>query len=81
VVVLGADGNLWLEHWPYGNVAQTVKDRLQIDGNVAAFQTVLSSYQNCIFVLGTDGNLWHENWPPSGKVAQTIATRQIIAAM
>jgi len=77
-VVLGADGNLWLENWPYGDVAQTVKTRLQIDGNVAAFQTVLSSYQNCIFVLGNDGSLWHENWPPSGDVTQTIASRQVV---
>jgi NHL repeat len=80
VIVLGSDGNLWLETQPFGNVAQTIQTRRQIDGNVAAFQAVLSGYGDYIFVLGTDGNLWWETWPPSGSVAQTIATRQQIDA-
>jgi hypothetical protein len=55
VLVLGTDGNLWLEHAPFGvNVPPT---RELIDGNVQAFQALDNLHG---LVLGTDGNLWLE---------------------
>lgn len=69
VYVLGSDGNLWLETGPFGN--QIPPSRLQVDGNVAAFQALDS---NNVFVLGSDRNLWLEKWP-YGNIAQTIRTR------
>jgi hypothetical protein len=54
--VLGQDGDLWLEHSPFGvNVPPT---REMIDGNVQAFQA-LDNLTG--LVLGTDGNLWLEH--------------------
>ena len=52
--VLGANGSLWLEGGPWGQVPPT---RQQVDGNVAAFQALSPTEA---YVLGTDGNLWHE---------------------
>jgi hypothetical protein len=69
VYVLGSDGNLWCELGPFGG--QIPPYRLQVDGNVSAFQALDG---NNVFVLGTDGNLWLETWP-FGNVAQTIQTR------
>jgi len=86
IFVLGTDRNLWLETWPlpakatpgysgWGNVPETIKNRQQVDGNVAAFQAI---DVNTVFVLGTDGNLWLET-SPWGNVSQTIQTRTHIA--
>jgi hypothetical protein len=58
ILVLGTDGNLWLEQPPYGT--QIPPQRTPVDGNVdllAAFQPI---YANEIFVCGSDGNLWLE---------------------
>ncbi|WP_281276321.1 hypothetical protein [Dictyobacter kobayashii] len=37
--VLGSDGNLWLEHPPFG-AGHVPPARQQIDGNVSAFQGI-----------------------------------------
>ncbi|MGA7340820.1 MAG: hypothetical protein WBE72_02160 [Terracidiphilus sp.] len=85
IYVLGNDGNLWLESWPspppnaqgydaWGNVQETMQNRKQVDGNVAAFQAI---DVNRVFVLGQDGNLWLET-SPWGNVGQTVVTRQHI---
>lgn len=55
--VLGTDGNLWLEHGPFGTVPPT---RQQVDGNVSAFQALSDTE---VLVLGTDGRLWLEHGP------------------
>ena len=47
--VLGANGSLWLEGGPWGQVPPT---RQQVDGNVAAFQALSPTEA---YVLGTDG--------------------------
>jgi len=57
VLVLGMDGKLWLEKPPFGNVPPA---RVQVDGNVKAFQGIDSQ---TVLVLGTDGNLWLEHAP------------------
>jgi hypothetical protein len=57
VLVLGYDGNLWLEHGPFGTVPPP---RQQVDGNVKAFQALTSTE---ILVLGHDGKLWLEHGP------------------
>ena len=64
VLVLGSDGNLWLEHGPFGKVPPT---RQQVDGNVQAFQPLSDTE---VLVLGLDGNLWLEH-APFGKVPPT----------
>src|SRR5271167_689403 len=58
VLVLGQDGNLWLEHGPFGQQVPPV--RQQIDGNVQAFQALSDTE---VVVLGQDGNLWLEHGP------------------
>ena len=63
VLVLGTDGNLWLEHPPWVRPG-SIPHREQIDSNVAGFQGL--DAQN-VMVLGKDGNLWHApfgNVPP-----------------
>jgi outer membrane protein assembly factor BamB len=55
VLVLGTDGNLWLEHAPFGNPPPF---RQQVDATVRAFQGVDA---HTVLVLGTDGNLWLEH--------------------
>jgi hypothetical protein len=57
MLVLGTDGNLWLEHATFGNVPPA---RQQVDGNVQAFQGLDSQ---TVLVLGTDRNLWLEHAP------------------
>jgi hypothetical protein len=57
ILVLGNNGNLWLEHAPFGHVPPT---RQQVDANVGSFQAL--SYTE-ILVLGSDGNLWLERAP------------------
>jgi hypothetical protein len=57
VVVLGANGNLWLEHGPFGTVPPP---RHQIDGNALTFQALDSSN---VLVLGRDAKLWFEHGP------------------
>jgi hypothetical protein len=63
VLVVGTDGNLWLEHPPFGHVPP---QREQVDGSVLAFQEL---DVNTVFVLGVDGNLWLER-APFGHVPQ-----------
>lgn len=58
VLVLGRDGNLWLESGPWGTVPPS---RQQVDGNVAAFSPTVGNDE--IYVLGRDGNLWLESGP------------------
>jgi kumamolisin len=57
VLVLGRDGNLWLEQAPFGTVPPS---RRQVDGNVRAFQGLDAQH---VLVLGTDGKLWLEQAP------------------
>jgi hypothetical protein len=86
VFVLGSDGNLWFEQGPFGNVAQTIRTRQQVDGSVTnlysqvgenriwrpSFQAISATE---IFVLGTDGNLWQEFGGKTWTVPLTIANR------
>src|SRR5271165_5324358 len=78
--VLGADGNLWLEGGPWGQVPPP---RNQVDGNVAAFQALSPTEA---YVLGTNGNLWHETgpWghvpPPRQQVAGNVAAFQALSS-
>jgi hypothetical protein len=58
IFVLGSDGNLWLEHAPFGQ--HVPPSRQQVDGNVLAFQELDTE---TVLVLGTDGNLWLEQAP------------------
>jgi hypothetical protein len=63
ILVLGQDGNLWLEFSPFGvNVPPA---RQQVDGGVRAFQAL--DIQT-VLVLGTDGNLWLESSPFGASV-------------
>ena len=73
IYVLGSDGNLWFETSPFGKIPPP---RLQVDGNVAAFQALDG---NNVVVLGADGNLWYEVWP-FGNVQETINNRKQIDA-
>jgi hypothetical protein len=57
VLVLGTNGNLWLEHAPLFAFGP---GRQQVDGNVQAFQGLDSQ---TVLVLGTNGNLWLEHAP------------------
>jgi hypothetical protein len=68
--VLGSDGNLWLEHGPIGTVPPT---RQQVDGNVAAFDSIDASN---IYVLGSDGKLWLEFGQSSGLFGTVPPPRQ-----
>ena len=65
MIVLGTDGNLWLEYAPFGNVPL---GRQQVDANVQDFQGLDNQ---TILVLGTDGNLALERAPfgnvPAGR--------------
>jgi hypothetical protein len=63
VLVLGADGNLWLMHPPWGPTGRH-SPREQIDSNVVGFQGI--DAQN-VLVLGADGRLWLE-YAPFGTV-------------
>ena len=49
VVVLGIDGNLWLEHAPFAPPGSVPPKREQIDGNTLAFEALSSTE---IVVLG-----------------------------
>src|SRR5579885_1215587 len=61
VLVLGSDGNLWLEYGPFGHPAPKFWTRReQVDANVQGFLGV--NYDQ-VFVLGSDGNLWLEQGP------------------
>jgi hypothetical protein len=57
VLVLGSDGNLWLESGPWGAVPPA---RQHVDADVARFWPL---GPNEIYVLGLDGNLWFESGP------------------
>jgi hypothetical protein len=57
VLVLGTDGNLWIEQEPFGNVPPP---RQQIDDNVQAMQALNIKV---VFVLKVDGSLWLESTP------------------
>ncbi len=86
VFVLGSDGNLWFETGPFGNVAETIRTRQQVDGNVSnlysqtgenriwrpSFQAISPTE---IFVLGTDNNLWQEFSGQPWSVPSTMANR------
>ncbi len=72
IFVLGGDGNLWLEVAPFGDVGTVVRNRLQVDANVAQFW---ATDTNTVFVLGTDGNLWFEV-APFGDVDTVVRNRQ-----
>jgi hypothetical protein len=61
-LTLGADGNLWLEVPPFGNVPPS---RTEIDGNVRRFSGAGDG--TTVWVLGRDGKLWVEE-PPFGSV-------------
>jgi hypothetical protein len=63
ILVLGDNGNLWLEHAPFGKVPPA---RQQVDQTVLTFQGLTDGSGN-IYVLGTDGDLWLSK-PPFGKV-------------
>jgi hypothetical protein len=60
VYVLGLDGILWLAQSINGKFGQVPPKRMQVDGNVAAFQAL---DQNLVYVLGSDGTLWLEEEP------------------
>ncbi|HTV34773.1 MAG TPA: hypothetical protein VME69_17050 [Methylocella sp.] len=80
ILVLGANGNLWLEHGPFGKVPPT---RQQVDGNVQAFQALSATE---VLVLGTNGNLWLEYGPfgtvppPRQQVDGNVAAFQALSA-
>jgi streptogramin lyase len=70
VLVLGADGNLWMEHavnGKFGTIPPTF--RQLVDSNVQAFEAIDPS---TVLVLGADGNLWMEHAVKGlfGKVPQ-----------
>jgi hypothetical protein len=58
VLVLGTDGNLWLESSPFG--VPVPPARQQVDGSVQAFQALDTQP---VLVLGRDRNLWLEHGP------------------
>lgn len=60
--VLGNDGNLWLEHGPFGTVPPK---RQLVAGSVKAFE--FGPIPGSVFVLGTDGNLWIAKGLPPGQ--------------
>src|ERR1700734_4202859 len=72
IYVLGADGNLWLEHAVNGSFGQVPPPREQVDSNVQAFQ-VLDLETLCCFCVG--GNLWLEH-AVSGKFGQAPQPRE-----
>ena len=57
ILVLGSNGDLWLEQAPFGTVPP---GRQQVDGNVRAFRALDGQ---TVLVLGFDGNLWLEHGP------------------
>jgi hypothetical protein len=57
ILVLGLDGNLWLEHAPFGTPPPA---REQVDKNVHNFEAL---DDKTVLVLGIDGNLWLEHAP------------------
>jgi uncharacterized protein (TIGR03437 family) len=57
VLVLGTNGNLWLEQAPFGTIPPP---REQVDETVQAFQALSDSE---VLVLRTNGNLWLEQAP------------------
>jgi hypothetical protein len=65
-LVLGSNGNLWLEHAPFGSVPP---DRSQVDGNVIAFSDIPGDL-NTIAVLGSNNVLWLEH-APFGNIPPT----------
>jgi len=63
ILVRGDDGNLWLEHAPFGKVPPA---RQQVDAHVLTIQGITDGSGDMV-VLGKDGNLWLEQ-PPFGTV-------------
>jgi len=57
ILVLGNDGNLWLERGPFDHIPPA---RVHVDANVTNFQAFSD---NEILALGTDGKLWLEHGP------------------
>lgn len=55
VLVLGKDGNLWLESAPFGRVPP---ERKQVDRNVESFKAIDADH---VAVLDTSGSLWLED--------------------
>ena len=54
-VVLGINGDLWIE---YGALGEVPPARVQVDRSVQSFQAVNLEYTKKILILGLDGNLW-----------------------
>jgi hypothetical protein len=65
ILVLGSNGNLWLEEAPFGKVPPA---RQQVDANVKAFQALSDTE---VLVLGINGNLWLEQGPFLGTIPPT----------
>jgi hypothetical protein len=74
IIVLGKDGNLWLETGPFTNVSKTLARRVQIDANVSNLYSQVgekriwrTGFQALnageVFVLDKDNNLWLEHAP------------------
>jgi hypothetical protein len=88
LLVLGSDGNLWLEVQQNAKWGPAVPPkRWQVDGSVAAFQAISPTE---IYVLGQDRNLWLESaqngvWgqvPPPNRqhVDGNVSTFQALSA-
>ena len=62
IFVLGTDGNMWLEHAPFG---EGIPRREQVDGNVRAFQGL---DRRTAFALGAcqQGYVWREAFGANG---------------
>jgi hypothetical protein len=79
VLVLGTNGNLWLEQGPFGTVPPP---RQQVDGNVRTFQALSATE---VLVLGTNGNLWLEQGPfgtvppPRQQIDGNVALTNVVA--
>jgi hypothetical protein len=79
VLVLGTDGNLWLEHGPFGKLPPP---REQVEANVRDFQALSDTE---VLVVGTDGNLWLEHGPfgrvppPRQQVEANVLTFQALS--
>jgi Pectate lyase superfamily protein len=58
VLELGTDGNLWLEHGPFGTNVPPPRD--PVDSNVLTFQGLA---KNSVLVLDSNGGLWLESAP------------------
>jgi hypothetical protein len=73
-LVLGKDGDLWLESAaPDGKWGQVPPPRQQVDGNVAGFSVVTAGTE--LLVAGNDGDLWLES-AQNGKWGQVPPPRQ-----